>query len=172
MALVVFLRAVNVGGRTLRARALADELDLVNVGAAGTFVAPRAADAKALERAIRRKLPFESEVFVCAGKEILRLVRSEPFGAAEPEKGVKRTISVLARPPRPRPKLPIERPQGPSWEVRVVQIVGRHALCERRRLGARLIYPNEVVEKGLGIAATTRGWDTLLAICRILEEVR
>ena len=42
MALVVFLRGVNVGGhKTFRPAALARELaalDLVNVGAAGTFV--------------------------------------------------------------------------------------------------------------------------------------
>jgi len=42
MALIVFLRAVNVGGhKTFRPSLLAKELsgyDVVNVGAAGTFV--------------------------------------------------------------------------------------------------------------------------------------
>jgi len=37
MALVVFLRAVNVGGRVLRPKALGEALDMVNVGAAGTL---------------------------------------------------------------------------------------------------------------------------------------
>ena len=45
MALVVFLRGVNVGGhRTFRPSLLAQELkqyDVVNVGAAGTFVVRR-----------------------------------------------------------------------------------------------------------------------------------
>jgi hypothetical protein len=31
------------------------------------------------------------------------------------------------------------------------------------------LYPNEVVEKQLGVSATTRGWDTLAAICDLLR---
>ncbi len=49
MAHVVFLCAVNVGGRVLRPKALAHSLGLVNVGAAGTFVAPGAGDPRRLD---------------------------------------------------------------------------------------------------------------------------
>ena len=66
MALVVFLRGVNVGGhRTFRPSVLAKELseyDVVNVGAAGTFVV-RKPGARAKFRAeLRRRLPFVADV--------------------------------------------------------------------------------------------------------------
>ena len=62
MALVVFLRGVNVGGhRTFRPSVLARELsdyDVVNVGAAGTFVARRPGSRANFRDALQRKLPF------------------------------------------------------------------------------------------------------------------
>jgi hypothetical protein len=36
-------------------------------------------------------------------------------------------------------------------------------------MGERLIYPNEVIEKHFGIAATTRNWNTVEAICAVLK---
>jgi hypothetical protein len=36
-------------------------------------------------------------------------------------------------------------------------------------MGERLIYPNEVIEKHFGIAATTRNWNTVEAICKVLN---
>ena len=61
MALVVFLRGVNVGGhKTFQPRALANELaefDVVNVGAAGTFVIRKAVSQAALGAEMLRRLP-------------------------------------------------------------------------------------------------------------------
>jgi uncharacterized protein (DUF1697 family) len=31
------------------------------------------------------------------------------------------------------------------------------------------VYPNEVVEKKLGVSATTRNWNTVSAVCDILQ---
>jgi hypothetical protein len=31
------------------------------------------------------------------------------------------------------------------------------------------VYPNEVVEKKLGVSATTRNWNTIAAICKVLK---
>ena len=63
MGHVVFLRAANVGGRNVfkpaqLARDLA-HLDVVNVGAAGTFVVRGKASAAAVRREILERLPFE-----------------------------------------------------------------------------------------------------------------
>ncbi|MCI0342154.1 MAG: hypothetical protein L0216_13590 [Planctomycetales bacterium] len=167
MALVVFLRAANVGGHALRPKALADDLGLVNIGAAGTFVATGKTAPRRLAAAIRRRIPYETAVMVCPAAEVLRLVRSDPFGARPPAANVKRFVSILEREPRSPPKLPIERPDGGPWEVRVVRLVGRYALSlSLRRPGG--LYPNEVVEKSLGVPATTRGWETVLEVARRL----
>jgi len=170
VATVAFLRAVNLGGKTLRTRQLADELGLVNVAAAGTFVDHDARSATALAAAIRRRLPFETEVITCAGADVLALLEGSPF-AASPAVDAQRFASFLARAPVGL-GLPVERPEGKDWEVRIVSVIGRCALSLRRPGGARDLYPNAVVEKVLGVPATTRGWATLEAVGKILREAR
>ncbi len=169
MASVVFLRAVNLGGNTLRTKVLADELGLVNVGAAGTFVARGRVSRTTLEASIRRRLPFETAIMICPDDEILGLIRDEPFAKRSPPQGIQRFVSVLEEAPKARPSLPIDRPEGKGWEVRVERIVGRYALSLRKAGLTGRFYPNEVIEKTLGIAATTRGWNTLVTVQKILE---
>ena len=74
MALVVFLRGVNVGGhRTFRPSILARQLkhyDAINVGAAGTFVIRRPANQAKLRAELQRKLPFAAERFVAKSKTL------------------------------------------------------------------------------------------------------
>jgi uncharacterized protein (DUF1697 family) len=165
---VVFLRGVNVGGaRAFRPSALARELDLVSIGAAGTFVARRPAGA-ALRTEIARRLPFEAEVMVCPADEIAALVREPPFGRTPPTKDLKWFITILEKSPAVPVRLPLEQPAGADWQVRVVAVQDRYAFSLWRRQGARLIYPNEVIEKRFGVAATTRGWNTLTSIVETL----
>ena len=87
MALVAFLRGVNVGGhRTFRPSALArelEDLDVVSIGAAGTFVVRAPVKQRRLRAELESRLPFETEIMICRGSEILRLVGLEPF-AGEP----------------------------------------------------------------------------------------
>lgn len=168
MAHVVFLRAVNLGGRSLGTKALAADLDLANVGAAGTFVATDDRSPDALEDGIRRRLPFETEVMVVPGDDVLRLLSRDAFGPEAAEEGAGRFVSVLARSPASPPPLPLDRPEGAPWQVRLVSVDGPFALTLRRRLGPRTLYSNEVVEKALGVPATTRGWETFVRIGRVL----
>ncbi len=77
MALVVFLRGVNVGGhRTFRPSVLARQLsdyDVVNVGAAGTFVVRKPGSRSKFVAALRSKLPFEAQIVQCDARDLLRL---------------------------------------------------------------------------------------------------
>ncbi len=90
MALVVFLRGVNVGGhRIFRPEVLAERLehlDAVNVGAAGTFVIRRPVARAKLDAGLRRRLPFETEIRICEGREIVRLT-SRDFFEGRPRPG-------------------------------------------------------------------------------------
>ena len=173
MALVVFLRGANVGGHkkfqpSVLAKALAD-FGLVNVGAAGTFVVRGKIGQASLRAEILRRLPFKAELMICPAREIIDLARGEAFGGDSPEKDVRRFVSVMEKSPRTLPRLPLDRPAGGRWQVKVIGVSGRYALSLQRRLGQRIVYPNEVVEKSLGVSATTRGWNTIQAICHILE---
>src|SRR6059058_6043898 len=100
MALVVFLRGANVGGhRTLQPSALAKELSaygVVNVGAAGTFVVRNPGPRTKFLAELRRKLPFETEIMVCEGRDVLRIETHNPFGT-KPSAQVVRFVSVLSK---------------------------------------------------------------------------
>ena len=173
MALVVFLRGVNVGGhKAFKPSALAKELaafDAVSIGAAGTFIIRKAIGQTALRDEILRRLPVKAQVMICRSRDVLDLASREPFGEDHPEKDVTWYVSVLASRPRTLPPLPIGQPAGEDWQVKIIGVTGHFALCLARRLGRALLYPNEVVEKKLGVPATTRNWNTISAICEVLK---
>ena len=175
MALVVFLRGANVGGhRKFQPAALAKEMaaqGVVNIGAAGTFVVTKPVSAPALREELGKRLAFETEVMICPGSEILDLYRSEPFADPPAGKDVRELITILAMKPKALPNLPIRRPEGKDWQVDFFQIAGRFAFSFWRRTDPkRLIYPNAVVEKILGIPGTTRSWSAIEKACGILER--
>ena len=82
--------------------------------------------------------------------------------------GAKRFLTLLGAEPVVAPVLPIERPEG-DWEVRITKLEGPFVLSlDRKRGERRRFYPNEVIERALGVPATTRGWDT---ITKVLEKL-
>ena len=173
MAWVVFLRGVNVGGhKAFRPSVLAKDLaefDVVNVGAAGTFVVRKSISSALLRAELSRRLPFAADLMICRARDVSNLGSENPFPGARSDKDVSRFVSVLAKRPRTLPPLPISQPAGDNWQVKVIEVRGTFALSLHRRVGRTLVYPNEVVERHLGVAATTRNWNTLCAICDILK---
>ena len=101
MALVVFLRGVNVGGhRTFRPSILARDLSdygVVNVGAAGTFVVRKPGDREKFRAELLRKLPFEAEVVLCDGRDLIRVVTENPFGGELARPDIVRFVSILSQ---------------------------------------------------------------------------
>ena len=170
MASVVFMRGVNVGGhKKFSPAALARDLaalDVVNVGAAGTFVVRKSVGRAALQAELSRRLPFEADVMICTARDVLDLV----FPGRSPGKDVRPFVTVMAKRPGSIPRLPILKPDGDDWQVKIVAVSGVFALSLWRRLGRSIVYPNEVVEKSLGVSATTRNWDTILKVRALLEE--
>ena len=163
-----------MGGRkAFRPSALARELaDLgaVSVGAAGTFVFHGAIGPAALRARILESLPFQAEVMVCSSREVLALAAGDPFSGEPAGKDVKRYVTVLSTRPRALLPIPFSRPDGREWQVKVIGVSGRFVLSLARRLGRALLYPNEVVEKTLGVPGTTRNWSTISAIQDILAS--
>jgi uncharacterized protein (DUF1697 family) len=170
MASVVFMRGVNVGGhKAFRPSLLAKELaplGVINVGAAGTFVVRGNAAREEIRAAFRKRLPFEAELMICRGSDVLDLAASEPFPGSN---DLRRFVSVMSRRPGKRPRLPLCQPAGDRWEVKVIAVSGVFALSLFRRLGKSFVDPNAVVEKGFGLSATTRNWNTIIKVCEILQ---
>ena len=175
MALVVFLRGVNVGGhKTFRPSILARELsdyDVVNVGAAGTFVVRKPGSRAEFRAALVRKLPFEPEIALCDGRELVRLEAENPFGPEPPDPDVVRFVSILSRVARIRPSIPMTLPPDGQWLLRVIAASGQFVFGEYRRHMKTIGYLGQL-DKLFGAPATTRNWNTILAIVRILKASR
>ena len=174
MALVVLLKGINVGGhRRFRPRVLAQDLahlDVVSIGAAGTFVVRRRVSHTTLRKEILRRLPFDAEVMIFDGRELIRLVASEPF-ADSPASGdgpqMVRFVSVLAKRPRKVPT-PLTIPSARPWSVKVLACRGRFALGLYRR-HMKTIGCLQRMERMLGGPAATRNWNTMQAAARVLS---
>jgi uncharacterized protein (DUF1697 family) len=170
MALVVFLRGVNVGGhRTFRPSILARELSdygVVNVGAAGTFVVQKPGPRAKFLAELRRKLPFETEVALCDGRDLIRLEMGNPFGASRPD--IVRFVSILSKADRGLPSIPFTLPPRGKWFVRVIASKDRFVFGECRRHMKTIGYLGQI-DKLFGVPATTRNWNTIMAIVQILK---
>src|SRR4030081_794541 len=116
MALIVFLRGINVGGhRTFRPTMLARDLaayDVVNVGAAGTLVVRKPGSRTRFLAELRRNLPFEAEVAFCDASDLIRLEMENPFGAEPSRPDVGQFVSILSKAGRGKASLPIAFPGG------------------------------------------------------------
>lgn len=172
MALVVFLRGVNVGGhRTFRPSLLARELNgynVVNVGAAGTFVVRKPVSRAKFRAELLRKLPFEAAVVLCNGRDLVRIAAENPFGAQPTRPDVVRFVSILSRPGKLRVRLPITFPADGEWLVRIVAAENQFVFGMYRRHMKTIGYLGRI-DKLFEVPSTTRNWNTILAVVRILE---
>ena len=173
MALVVFLRGINVGGhRTFRPSILARELsdyDVVNVGAAGTFVVRKPGSRAKFRAALRQKLPFEVEVVLCDGRDLIRLEAENPFGRKPSRADIVRFVSILPKASPVRPPTPITLPPEGEWFVRVIASTNRFVFGEYRRHMKTITYLSQI-DKLFGVPVTTRNWNTIDAIVRVLKD--
>jgi len=173
MALVVFLRGVNVGGhRTFRSSALAHQLEryaVVNVGAAGTFVVRNPGKTTAFAAALRRALPFETHVMICDARKLLRAHADRPFGSASARRDVVRFASVLSKAGPLQASLPLRIPRDGKWFVRILGVNHPFVFGEYRRHMKTIGYLGQI-DKLVGSPVTTRSWSTIETIVRILES--
>lgn len=172
MRWVVFLRAANVGKHNrFKPSELTKDLakfGVVNIGAVGTFVVREDVCEATFRAALARQLPFKCEVMICPAKEIVDLARVDPF-EGEAVEDIEAYVTVMAKRPASLPKLPIYAPNEEKWEVKVVRIVGTTVLSLRRKLKDGRFYPNQIIEKKYGVATTTRNWNTIQKVAKILE---
>ena len=172
MALVVFFRGINVGGhRSFRPSVLARELrayDVVNVGAAGTLVVRKPGPRAEFLAELRRKLPFEVQVAFCEGSDLIQLESEDPFGVEPPGPDFVRFVSVLSKGGRGKASLPTAFPESGEWFVRVIGSKNRLVFGVYRRHMKTIGYLGQI-DKLFGSPATTRSWNTIISVLRILK---
>ena len=173
MALVVFLRGCNVGGaRTFRPTVLAEQLkryDVVNIGAAGTFVIRARTSHAKLRAELRRRLPFEADIMICEGRDLVRVASTAPFADEPGRSDIVRFVSVFDKRPRGLPTTPLSLPADGEWVLRVLATEDRFLFGVYRRQMKAIGYLG-AIDNLFGVRATTRNWNTIAAITKVLGD--
>jgi hypothetical protein len=175
MASAVFLRAANVGGnnvfRPAQVAAKLKHLDVVNVGAAGTFVVRSRASAAEIREELRRQIPHELAMAIRPGREIIALAKTNHFKGTTFSKDLRGWVGVLTGKHKVMPEFPLHTPAGSKWQVRFDRLDGAYAMgLWRRPVDTHFVIPANCVEKAIGVRVTVRWWETIVKVSRILES--
>jgi uncharacterized protein (DUF1697 family) len=172
MPLIVLLRGVNVGGnrvfRPSQLPARLPELDLVNIGAAGTFVVRSRVSKERVRAALAQALPFATAIVVVDADEFRRLAEHDPLAEYAGKKEITRFVTVLGDEPEAEPILPVEFKDGRRWLLRVVGRTGPFALGVYRRDPKTIGFLSRV-DRLFDVPVTTRNWNTIGAIVKVLD---
>lgn len=173
---VAFLRAVNVGGRTVKMSELAAKVAATGFGNVRTFIASGnvlfdapGADpdrhARKLEQALVDWLGFPVAVMARTLPQLEAMVEANPFKGELRERDAKLYVSFLWEPPKVALELPMLLPKE---GLKLFRIDGREAYGISTRLAeGKHGVPN--FEKLIGVPVTTRNWNT---VRRIIESER
>jgi uncharacterized protein (DUF1697 family) len=146
-----------------------EHLDAVNIGAAGTFVIRRPVSRAQLRAEIARRLPFETEIMICPGRDIVKLMSRDFFADHGVRPGFVRFVSVMSRSPRSAPSLPMSLPPTGTWLVKILAREDRLVVGMYRRHMKVISYLG-TLDKIFGVPMTTRNWNTIAAIARALPR--
>jgi uncharacterized protein (DUF1697 family) len=169
----VFLRGANVGGhRRFRPSLVAKELqrfDVVNIGATGLFVVRNPGSSQAFRSELVRLLPFETHVVLCDGTDVLALESRSPFERITVDQDHVRFVSILTGPaPAGLPAMPFGIPSNDDWYVRIVGRKSQFVFGVYRRHMKTISYLGQI-DKALGVPVTTRNWNTIDAVLKVLK---
>lgn len=118
---------------------------------------------------VLRKLPFEAELVLCDGRDLIQLHRDDPFQAKSIEADFVRFVSILSRHRRLQPSIPFRLPSTGPWFVQVIARKGRFVFGVYRRQMKTIGYLGQL-DKIFGAPLTTRNWNTITSIIRILKD--
>ena len=145
------------------------KFDVVNIGAVGTFVVRENVSESALRAAIAKKLPFKCEIMICPAKAIVDLTRKDPFARQPSGPDITRFMSVLHKRPVKMPPLPLNLPSDNDWLLKIITIQNQFVLGLYRRQMKAISYLGKI-EKILGVPVTTRSWNTIEKVAKILRQ--
>lgn len=174
---VAFLRAINVGGHTVKMDRLRAEFEALRFRDVATFIASgnvlfsagATADPATLESTIERRLHkalgYEVATFVRSPEELAALVRDEPWPDRDPGTTlwtgfVKSAIDADVR----------DRLRALCSEVEDVDARGRHVYWLRRRLEMAVLRTGAKIDKALGGPVTFRNVTTVRKLAAMMSD--
>jgi len=113
-------------------------------------------------------LPFKCEVMICTARDIIKLTTKNPFSGQPSGPDITRFVSVAAKRIATPPQLPFKLPSEDDWLLRIIAIQDRFVLGLYRRQMKAISYLGKI-EKLLDVPLTTRNWNTIEKVGKILE---
>jgi hypothetical protein len=122
-----------------------------------------------LRAELSRRLPFETGIMLCRGRDILGLLSGDRFAGLPVRRDIVRFVSILAKSPASAPSLPLSLPPRGPWQLKLLARDGRFVFGAYRRQMQAIGYLGEV-DRLFGVPATTRNWNTIAAIAKVLRN--
>ena len=168
---VAFLRGINVGGKKLiKMEELSRVFERSGFKHVRTFIQSgnvifeaSETNTELLTKKIEQKIleSFGEDVTVVLQTvvELEKIVRRNPFKRVKPDSNAMMFVTFLSAEPNSRPKLPLI---SAAENLEVFAIKDRAAfILARRKKNGSCGFPNNFIEKQLGVPATTRNWTTV-----------
>ena len=131
----------------------------------------KAASQAELRAELQNLLPFETEVVICTGQDLITMASRDPFGNEPIPPDVVRFVSVLSKRPRVLPSLPLSFPEEGGWLLRILSTENRFVFGMYRRHMKTIRYLT-MVDTVFGVPVTTRNWNTFTTILKVLKSRR
>ena len=164
-----FLRAINVGGHTVKMDVLRQLFESLGFSNVETFIASgnvifavKAADGKSLEKKIEKTLQealgYEVSTFIRTDAEFTAIAAYKPFPQSLLDSAAALNIGFLADAPEAVTK---QKLISLKTDIDDFHIHGRELywLCRKKQSESKI--SNVVLEKALGLKATLRGINTI-----------
>ena len=169
---IAFLRAVNVGGRTVKMDALRAQFEALGLKDVSSFIASgnvifesRARDMAALELKIEKQLHdafgFEVHSFVRSAAELADIAACRPFDAHELEHAASFVVGFVARPFDPAQQKIV---RSFNNDLDAFHAQGRELYWMSRNKQSESRFSNAAFERALGLRATFRSMTTVQRI--------
>jgi hypothetical protein len=106
---------------------------------------------------------------ICHGREITRLMSQDYFAEQPVRPDIVRFVSVLAKRPRVAPPMPVSFPSSGPWLLKVLGRDDRFVFGVYRRHMKAIGYLG-TLDRLFGVPVTTRNWNTMTAIAKVLNK--
>lgn len=177
---VAFMRAINVGGHaSVRMSDLRDAFAAAGCKGVRTYIQSgnvifdcpardRAAILQKVRVKLRDVLGEEPDILFRTVREIEGIISRAPFKEFEAEPGIKLYVAFLFRRPRRKPRFPLI---SSKEALEVLAMRNREVFIVSRRKRNRFFgFPNNFIEKELGVSATSRNWSTITKIVEFAQR--
>ena len=176
---VTLLRKINVGGNNLikmdALREIFESAGLKNVRtfqqAGNVLFETNAKNTVAItakiEKLLSRSFNADLKAIVLSVDELAKIARRDPFKRVEPGDVMLCVVFLFDKPAQP-PKLPLK---SVTDNLELIALNDRAAfVVARRKKTGWFGFPNNFVEKQLGVTATTRQWSTLKKLAEFAKK--